>query len=518
MRSDLHAQPGPAGHGTARFDRNAALFVLALILATLATRLLVFPINEHLYGDAVSRTEMAEQWARSPHVIRSFGDGAAQFGPLHLYLVAAALQVFEREDASRLVSLLFGVLTVIPLFLLTRRYFGNRSATWSCLAFAVWGLHVGVSTTGGSEAVALFFMWAAFAALARGFETRAAGPFLLAALMMNLAGAVRYDAWMYIPLLAAVPALQWTNRAAGIRTSLLFALMCLPFPLWWMAGNAAAHGSAVYPLTYIDEFHRVWAETTPSGWPQVWLRAQGIGFWPAMALFTLTPGVAAFGMIGMATSWRQRPETRWLVAAATLPVIYYAFRTTVLFNFVPLGRFAVVQISLLLPFVVPGFEACAARWGSTSARRLAIISAVFAIVMPLGLGLYTWRSESVSARVLRPISPTSTNPKSLMTVASYVRTDVVERGHTLALDSDTTYLDLQIGFFGRATTDNTARMRWPDFRSRVERQPPDFVVLFEHGLLAHEPWVTLSAHTLMLGATEYDEVGGFDGPARIFRR
>lgn len=506
------------GIGPSTSPRRTGALLFGLMAVSLACRLLVFPINEHLYGDAVSRTEMAEQWARAPHVITSFGDGAAQYGPLHLYLVAAALELFDRNDASRVLSLVFGVLTTIPLFFLTRRYFGTIAARWACLALAVWGLHVGVSTTGGSEAVALFCMWCAFAGVARGLATRRLAAFAWAALAMNAAGALRYDAWMYVPLLAAVPVLQWRERTAGARAGLLFVLLCLPFPLFWMTGNALAHGDALYPLTYIDAFHSAWAEATPQGWPRAWLRLQGAVFWPTIALVTLTPGVAVLGAIGMAADWRARVDTRWLAAAAILPAVYYAVRTTVLFDFVPLGRFAVVQVSLLLPFVAPGLVWCVDRFGAGPARRIAVISASLAVAMPLALGVFTWQSSSVAARVMRPISPTSTNPRDLMAAAAFVRREIVDRGHTLALDADAGYLDIQLGFFARVTDSGTARLRWPDFAARVTAAPPDFVVVFDNGQLDHLPWVTQTERTLTLGTAVYYRLDVTRPSVRIFER
>lgn len=492
--------------------------LIGLLIAAALVRLIVFPINQHLYGDAVARTEMTEAWARAPHVITSFGDGAAQFGPLHFYLIATALPWFDREDASRVVSLVFGVLTVLPLFAVTRRYFGARAATWSCLAFVVWGLHLQLSTTGGSEAVALCLMWLAFAAFARGLDERRLRWFALAVLAMNLASAIRYDAWMYIPLLALMPVLQWPERRAGLVAGAAFAVLCLPFPVAWMAGNAVAHGDPLYPLTYIDDFHRTWAAVETTTWGRWWLRAQGIGFWPAMALFTLTPGVALLGALGMGVSWRREPRTRWLIVATIAPMIYYAFRITALANFVPLGRFTIVQVSLLLPFVVPGFHWCTGRLGARRARRIAVATVIVALAMPAALGAYTATVEDTWSRVLGPVSPTATNPRAIMRAAELVRTDIVGRGHTLVLDNDTTYLDLQLGFFGRVTDDKTFRMRWPGFRERVERTPPDFVVLFDRGLLAREPWVSLSGRTLRLATTVYDEIEGFEAPVRVFRR
>ena len=56
-------------------------------MAVALPRLALLPFNENVYGDAIPRTEMAERWMTNPHLITAFGDGAGQYGPLHLYLV-----------------------------------------------------------------------------------------------------------------------------------------------------------------------------------------------------------------------------------------------------------------------------------------------------------------------------------------------------------------------------------------------------------------------------------------------
>ena len=76
---------------------------------------------------------------------------------------------------------------------------------------------------------------------------------------------------------------------------------------------------------------------------------------------------------------------------------------------------------------------------------------MLAVGVPVGLGLFTLRSSGTAATVLRPISPVSTNPPALMDAADYIRTQIVDRGATLAIDSDATYLDLQVGFAYRLT-------------------------------------------------------------------
>jgi 4-amino-4-deoxy-L-arabinose transferase-like glycosyltransferase len=442
-----------------------------LLVAALVPRLVVFPVNENFYGDAVARTELAERWVSSPHLIRSFSDGARQFGPLHLYLVGGALKVLGREQAGRAVSLLFGVLSVVPLFALTRRFFGWRAGVWAALALSVWGLHLQLSTTGASEALGVFLMLSVFALFSQALEESRFGPLFGAAVVLNLACAVRYDAWMYMPLLALMPLLWRRDRVAGVTMAVAFGLLCLPFPLWWMQGNELAHGDPLYPITQIDAFHRGWAVSESGRYGTLWLRVQGLGFWPAMALFTLTPGVALLGMVGMVKAWRERPETRWVVLAALVPVAYYAFRSAVLVNFIPLGRFTATQVVLLLPFMWLGFQACARAWGPWAGRVVAGVSIALAVVMPVALGLYTFRAEGWRRDRLRPVSPTSTNPEYVMQAARFLKAEA-RPGTMLALDDEAQYMDLQLAFFSGLPETSVVRLRWPQFVVRVEQQRP----------------------------------------------
>ncbi len=166
-------------------------------MAVALPRLALLPFNENVYGDAIPRTEMAERWMTHPHLMTAFGDGAGQYGPLHLYLVGLTTIFVDREMAGRLLSLLCGVLTVLPLYKLSRHVSGWQAGLVACLALAAWGLHVQFSTTAASESVALLFMLSGLAAFAAAIDTGALRSLLWAAGWLTLAEAVRYDAWMY---------------------------------------------------------------------------------------------------------------------------------------------------------------------------------------------------------------------------------------------------------------------------------------------------------------------------------
>jgi 4-amino-4-deoxy-L-arabinose transferase-like glycosyltransferase len=494
--------------------------VLALLCAAvLLPRAIVFPFSENLYGDAVSRTELAEKWLERPHWIASMDDGAYQFGPLHLYAVAAALASgLVKEDAGRWVSLLFGVLAVFPLYALTRRLFGWQAAVVAVLGLAVWGMHIQMSTTAGSEAVGLFLVLWVLDLFARGVEENRFGSLLGSAAVLNLACAVRYDCWLLAPLLVVLLVAGDKDRIAAVTRGISFGLVSLPFPMLWMQGNERARGDAFAPMHYIESFHKTWVLDGVARWTQVGYRAQNLVFWPAVALLTLSPLLAYFGMRGMVHVFRTDKKRRWLVWTALAPALYFTFRSTVLLNFVPLARFTVGQVALVLPFVLPGFDSAMAGRPAVTRRRWALATVFLAVATPLVMTALTLRKDDGVASSLRPITPLSTNPPAVMQVAHYLRSEVLPVGGAAVIDADPVYWDLQIGFFSGLPEERLARKRWDIFRERVASAKPDTVVRYEGGGLDHEADLRVEGQKLYFAGQVFHEVPGFTRPWHVYRR
>ena len=490
----------------------------ALLAAVTIPRALVFAVNENLYGDAIPRTELAERWMQQPHLITAFGDGAHQFGALNLYLIGLSTLLFDREDAGRVVSLVFGLVTVVPMFLLARRMFNARAGVVACLALAAWGLHVQFSTTAGSEAVSLFFTLASLACFAAGLDTQRFRDVAAAAVCLTAATAVRYDPWMHIVLVPA--AVVATRRSPGLRHAHAagFVLIALLFPLAWMLGNWLWHGDPLFPFAFIDADHRRWAESLAGGWMEWWTRAQGVLFWPAMACMSLSPGIAAFAAVGMIADWRERRENRWIVVVATLPLVYYGIRTAVLFNFVPLTRFMATSLALMLPFVWRGYVVVRSRWDERLSWRLARIAAVTAVILPLVIGVCTFRVDGPVVDVLRPISATSTNPRAVMSAATELRAALEGSSERIAVDEDARYLDINLVFYSRLPEGQVLRLRWPGFSARFDEAPPALIVRFDKGRLTSEPGVQVDGDTLIVRGQRYMELRGFEPPVHVYRR
>lgn len=504
------------GRGEEKARPIIALAALALL--ALLVRLPAYAVNENVLGDSVARTELALQWSRAPHWISSFRDGALQFGPLHLYAVGAALKVgLGKEDAGRLVSLLCGVLTVVPLAALTRRLFGWRSAVWASVAFAFWGLHVQLSTTAASESLSLLLMVASLSAFASGWHEGRQWPLVAAGGLLGLACAVRYDAWMLAPLMAALLAWQGGDRRAGLRRAFLFSAACLPFPLAWLVGNGLEMGDLLYPIRYVEQFHRVWVQDGVARYGELGYRLHNLVFWPASAAVTLTPGVGLLGMAGMAWAFRARRDVRWLVWVAGVPTLYFTVRGAVLLDMAPLARFTAGQVILALPFVGPGLEAVVPPgWR----RRAEVAVAAVLVGFTAWLTAFTWEPSTRARRALVPVSPVVRNSPAVRRLLSAWRAQAPEPWQPVVIDEDRRgYDDLQVAFFSGHPEESILRRRWPDYpRRRAWFAHPAWVVRIEGGALESDPDVELRPGALRLGSDWFDEVPGLEGPCRLYRR
>ena len=249
--------------------RPSRSYLAAGVLATGLVRLAVFPFAQNFYGDPVMRLHALSEWLAHPFFLRSFV-GARQFGPLHLYLLAA-MELLTREQlwGPRLLSLAFGTLSAWPFYALSARRFGARAALWSTLAFATYGLHVQASTTAVSEAVFLFFVLSGLALLDEADEGRVS-RLLLAGLSMACACAVRYDGWLYAPLSAFWLLTPVRTGRLPRWSALAYLALVLAVPAFLMWGNLVDMGDPLYLVHYIDQDHIVNAHRMSAQIGRLW--------------------------------------------------------------------------------------------------------------------------------------------------------------------------------------------------------------------------------------------------------
>lgn len=450
-------------------SRNRLLLV-SLALGAAARLPALLWGTEH-YGDGPVRVEIAERWARAPHLWRGFAE-AFQFGPLHLTLLGGTLELWpDRSWAPRVFSLFCGVAGIWLLFRIAHRLFGPEAAFVAALGLALSPLHIQASTTSASEAPFL-------ALLLGSIELLLADRLAMSAVLLGAAGMVRYDGWLYVPLLAGWLLLR---RVRLSRVGLFCALAVLPVPLWlWQ--NQRFTGDWLAPIHHIDRDHRALTDSALAFFGQLRWRAYCLAYWPLSVLLVCTPALGLVSMAGAVRAlWRRIPGWE-LAAVAWLPAAYFTFRGAVLADFRPLSRFVLVAATLSLPFAWPALTALPVRWRRTTAA----VAGALLFATPVALAMASYGRNGGLAEWSRPISPISTVPPGIAQASRWLRSHAGP-GDVLLLDSAWHYLDIPLAFASGLPDERIARLRWPDFAEHVARAPPTLALLLYQGKLEWEP-------------------------------
>lgn len=452
-------------------DAESRRYLAVGLLATGLVRLAVFPFAQNFYGDPVMRLRALSDWLAHPFFLRSF-IGARQFGPLHLYLLAAMqLVTHEQVWGPRFLSLGFGTLTAWPLYALSAQRFGARAALWSTLAFAAYGLHVQASTTAVSEAVFLLFMLSGLALL-DGADDRRAWRLLVAGLAMACACAVRYDGWLYAPLSALWLLTPLRQGLLSIRVALIYLTLVLAVPLFLMWGNWVDMGDPLYLVHYIDQDHIMNARRASAQMGRLWYGMYCLAFWPANLVLEMTPLIFSAGVVAIVSCFRARKD-RALFVIAAIPAAYLTFKGTFLLKFHPLARFTLPTAVLLLPYTGRGFEIVAARLRVLGRRLLVGATALTALGIPGFLAARTLGNGDVWADTMRPVSPISNLPPDLSRTAAWLRGNA--QGLRTVLGTNWLYEELPIGFYAGLPEDRLWNLRFGPLPATFG--PPDLIVM-----------------------------------------
>ena len=122
--------------------------------------------------------------------------------PMPLYSFLITIVHFLISDwvlAARLISLIFLILTIIPLYLISKDLFDKRIAFWGCLAFVLAPLPTSwvVYVTRGPVFI-FFFAWAVYCAL-KAIRHKKPGFFVLTAVLSWFSILLRVEGIIFIP-------------------------------------------------------------------------------------------------------------------------------------------------------------------------------------------------------------------------------------------------------------------------------------------------------------------------------
>lgn len=248
---------------------GCAALALLVRLVFLLTTVNLFDAEENY------RLLFAMQWPDS---------GLTMVAPLHLMLLKPLIAITHKPLLiGRLLSLVFGVGAVAMLMLAARRIFGgiNHALVAGLSASIAWPL-VQYGALSKVEPIYVFFLLLTLWLLTA--SERKVGGLVAAGLSLTAAGALRFEAWFYIPLIASF--LLWREKEKRWTKTVAFAAAASLFPVTWLAVSLIALGDPLASFRSISEQGVVW-ETL------LWLRTIAGAFtWPLLALVIVG---AAFG-------------------------------------------------------------------------------------------------------------------------------------------------------------------------------------------------------------------------------
>jgi len=368
----------------------------------------------------------------------------------------------ERVVAARLLSLACGLAGVWLLYRVAERERGRDAAFWAALGLALSPIHIQASATGASETVFLALLLAALLSLLRGNT-------VLPAVLLGAAGLVRYDGWLYVPLLGGL--LLWRRRD-WVRCAAFCVLAAAP-ALLWLALNAHWTGDPLAPLRHIDRDHAGLARGAMAASGPFWMRVHALFYWPLAVAVVATPALGLLALWGSVRALRRR-EAGWeLVLIGWIPAVYFTFRSAVLADFLPMARFTLVAAALSLPF--------AGDVLALLARPARAFAAAVAAATPIALAALCWNRTGAWAEWARPMAPMGSLPPGIGEAARWLRANAGD-GDLVLVDDAPSYMDIPLAFASGLPETKLLRARWTDdFERRFPSHEPTLAVLVEHG-------------------------------------
>jgi len=467
-------------------------FALVGAVALLA-RLAVLPFAGSDGGDAPSRVWIAQDWMAHPTLITE-----GLWGPLHFYLLALVMWVIpDPVHGPAVVGVLLSSASALLMYRFVEIEVGEpRLALVVALAYALYPISIRNGVSVRSETPFVFFLLVTMIALAT--ARRPDGTWrhaAVAGVSLTLGAMLRYEAWMLLPVLAAV---LWRKP----KLALVFVALALIHPVFWMIGNAVQHGNPFFSIAAASEFELHAMGGSALGWRALLARTLT---YPGLVLrgMGLVVGLIAAAGALRALGARSRIAT-WLIPPAVL--LGLQCLAILRGSLVPKLNYTETTGTLLMPFLAVALQPLHLEgWSAARLTRFAVAllaaNAIFACEACLA-------QVKLRALAMSPV-PRVPNQQVAVRLAPLIRANLPPGG---GLISDN---------YGSGATRHVALLA----RVRPERmflvcylahRPPDadslaaFVSLYPQGLLLARSTSSFSSdYGFAPGATS----GSFGGAA-----
>ncbi|KAA3615386.1 MAG: phospholipid carrier-dependent glycosyltransferase [Calditrichaeota bacterium] len=343
----------------------------------LTFRLIAFALSIDAFDDFMPRIRMAMKWIEAPYLMTD-NTLVEQYGVLHVTFIGLGLLLWNDPLVTpRVVSLIMGLLTFFPFYIMCKEYFNRRIAYLSLFLLSFYTLHVKFSAVTGSESTFVFFMITALAYLFKYANDTQIKFLIISGFSLGLACLARYEGMLFIPLLP----LLWLDtprdfkdffdfRSHLFQASMIFWIaVMIPVGLW-MLGNYIGTGHPLPAMVIVEESHRLFNEVVKYFLGHKFTIIYFLAFIPGVLLITLTPPVFLGGLWGVLRIFKNRNFR-------TLFLINLFFMLTQLFSGkVILVRYTILSGVLMVPYAAYGFYSLYQRYMNGKAVRGLLLIAI----------------------------------------------------------------------------------------------------------------------------------------------
>ena len=228
-----------AAAGSGSFWTSWRILLLLMALA-LVIRVLMVLTRPLIQFDESAYVSMAQNLAAGLGPLDMSGESATYFSPLlPLFITSFGFILRDHVLSGYAVNVIFGTLTLFPMYLLGKEFAGQRAGLMAAALLAVWPLFVDFSTRIYSETLFVFFLLMAIVFgrhMLRGCRvpcSTLAGMTLGLAYLANPAAIFYVTAFVLLAVIVAFHKGVWSQMAKAVGIFLLvFMLFALPYILF----------------------------------------------------------------------------------------------------------------------------------------------------------------------------------------------------------------------------------------------------------------------------------------------
>jgi hypothetical protein len=315
-------------------------YLLLLCFFALILRLVIWPFTQIVDADVSSRIFIAQDLSSHFKLIYE-----GVWLPLHHYLNATMILITKQPVSGPiLIHIFLSVATAIPIYFFSKREFNQRGAWIATGLYLTCPIIFRNSFHALSEIPYAFFIACALNSISLSIREKELKNVLFAGLFSTIAAGFRYEAWVLIAVFTLMYFIkkQW-------KLGLIFGVIAMIFPSYWMIGNQIAHGHLFYGVTGVYNSEIVQQKNTVISSVEYLKR---ILFFPISWFFFMSP-IVLFLLIRIFLMKRKVKHLTtnklfWLLPFGILLLffLYKALTGTLLLQ----HRFSISLIVLSIPF------------------------------------------------------------------------------------------------------------------------------------------------------------------------